>query len=140
MDKVVKMVLNSFKANSKMAENAIRDRKAEMQGHKHNIFCFSWRHCRKIEKVVAETEARIEEYKEAEEGLIEGKYDKAIELLGRISGSMEETPRQIAKRVANNPPTLKSILISPTVTAHRMKQARDYLVSLQIQNDSLQTN
>lgn len=130
MDKVVEMVLKSFEANRKMAEDAVRDRKQEMQGHEHGIFCFSWRNCRKMEKAVTETEERIKEYKEVEKGLIEGNYDKAIEVLGRISGQIEETPWEIAMRVANNPPTLESILNSPTATAHGMKQARDYLVSL----------
>jgi|GEM_PF-6724875 len=132
MDKVVEMVLKSFEANREMAENAVRDRKQEMQGHKHGVFCFSWRNCRNIEKAVTETEERIKEYKEVEKGLTEGNYDKAIEVLGRISGQIEETPWEIAMRVANNPPTLESILNSPTATAHGMKQARDYLVSLQL--------
>lgn len=140
MDKVMEMVLKSFEANRKMAEEVIRDRKAEMRGHRHGIFCFGWRHCRKMEKVVAETEERIKEYKEVEKGLAEGKYDKAVELLGRISGQIEETPWQIAMRVANTPPTLESILNSPTSTAHRMKQARDYLVSLQTKGGVPQTS
>lgn len=131
MDEVLEMVLKSFKENRRMAENAIRDRKVEIQNHKHGIFCFKWRHCRKIERAVAETEGRIEEYKEAEKGLKEGNYNKAIEILGRIAGQIKETPWQIAMRVAKNPPTLESILNSPTSTAHGMKRARDYLVSLQ---------
>lgn len=132
MDKVMEMVLKSFEMNRKMAEDAIRDRKAEMRGHKHGIFCFSWRYCRKMEKAVAETEERIKEYEDAEKGLSEGNYDKAIELLGRISGQIDETPWEVAMRVAHTPPTLENILNSRTSIAYRMRQARDYLVSIKV--------
>ena len=140
MDRVVERALKSFEANRKMAENAVRDRKQEMSGHKHGIFCFGWRNCRKIEKAVAETEERIREYKEAEKGLATGDYSKAIELLNRISGQINETPWQVAMRVANSPPTLESILNSPTSTAHGMRQMRDYLVSLQYNNGNPQAS
>jgi hypothetical protein len=140
MDKVVEMVLKSFEANRKMAEDAIRDRKREMSGHKHGIFCFGWRYCRKIERAVIETEGRIEEYKEAERGLIEGNYNKAVELLSRISGQIDETPWEVAMRVASTPPTLEGILNSRTSIAFRMRQARDYLVSLQVKSGELQTS
>ncbi len=131
MDKVVEMVLKSIEANRKMAEDAICDRKQEMQGHTHGIFCFSWRNCRKMEKAVTETEERIKEYEEAEKGLSEGNYDKAVELLGRISGQIDETPWEVAMRVANTPPSLENILNSRTSIAFRMREARDYLISLQ---------
>ena len=139
MDNVVEMVLKSFEVNRKMAEYAICDCKRKMSGHKHGIFCFSWRYCRKIEKAVAETEERIKEYKDAEKGLVEGNYNKAIELLGRISGQIDETPWQVAMRVASKPPTIEGILNSSTSIAFRMRRARDYLVSLKIKDCVLLT-
>jgi hypothetical protein len=80
---------------------------------------------------VTETEERIKEYEEAEKGLSEGNYDKAVELLGRISGQIDETPWEVAMRVANTPPSLENILNSRTSIAFRMREARDYLISLQ---------
>ena len=73
MDKIVKLALDSFEHNRKMAEQAVKERLAELSGHKHGFFCFRWRACRKMEQAITETQQRIKEYKEAEEGIRVGK-------------------------------------------------------------------
>lgn len=134
MDEIAKWALESFEQNRKMAEEAVNQRLAEFGGHKHGIFCFKWRACRKMEVAVSETQQRVKDYTEAEAGIKAGDFTKAIQVLGKIAGDMEETPMQIATRVASSPPTLQSILSSPTGMAARLTKVRDHLVSLQCKN------
>lgn len=133
MDKIVKLALDSFRQNRKLAEEAVKTREAKLRDHTHGFFCFQWRSCRQMEQAITETKERILAYTKAEEELEVGIFDKAIELLSKIAGKIEETPMQIAMRVASSPPTLTRIQNSLTSTAHRMKEVRDYLIYLQHQ-------
>ncbi|MFH1671276.1 MAG: hypothetical protein ABH889_00660 [Candidatus Portnoybacteria bacterium] len=130
-NKIVELALDSFVANRGSAEKRLAELEGNISGHKHGFFCFRWSNCRRVEKEIQEIKVRTAEYREAEEGLKVGRYEKAIEVLGRIAGQIDGSPLEVAMRIAHSPPTLASILNSPSSMASRMRQARDYLISLQ---------
>ena len=134
MDKAVKMALDSFAKNREMAEEMASKKEPDITNHKHGILCFRWRACRQLEQAVNETKERIKKYEEAEKGLLNGDYTKAIDLLEELAKGFEEAPWQFAIRVAFSAPTLSNIRNSPSVINSRMNKMRDDLIILYREN------
>ena len=87
---MAKGILKSLEFNRKIAENAIFNYKKQAMKHKHGIFCFNWRHCRKLEKTIAEIESKINDYREAEKELKNNIFYKLKEIVDCINSSPKQ--------------------------------------------------
>jgi len=131
MENPVEFAIRSFESNRVQAEQKLVLLKRRLEGHEHGRFCFRWRWCRRNEQEAVGVERRIRDYREAESGLRSGDFSKAIEVLNALAPKLEESPLETAHRVASTPPTISSILSSPTAVRPGILRLRDELVALQ---------
>ncbi len=142
MDSMVQLVLKAFRYNRGVVESRISEAENELSAHKHGIFCFPWSRCCKLEKAVKRDKQKVSNYQEAEDGLENGNYEKAIEVLGSISQKLEETPWEVAMRIVNTPDPetkdemLENIRNSPSVISANMKDAMKHLIELKANREN----
>ncbi|MEX2008094.1 MAG: hypothetical protein WD850_01220 [Candidatus Spechtbacterales bacterium] len=130
MDDPRELALVSFRQNRKEAQERLQALKRRQHPGRHRFWC-RISGCRNREREVREVEDRIGRYQRAEEGIERGDMGPAIELLDHLIPLLYEHPFEAARRIAEQPPTLSTILSSPTGMRVRTERLRADLVALQ---------
>ena len=126
-----KFALKHFEVNRLEAERRLAEIRRILDRHQHRWFCCSWSWCRKLERETDACLNHIAYYKKAEQGLEKGDCQPAIEVLDQLAEQLDETPKQLIRRIIGEGPAMpRSIRSAPGVLRARVKELRNGLVEL----------